>query len=118
MAHIDRDQVLDLCASLPGSVLDFPFGENISVFKVGGKMFALLGTDDVPGRVNLKIDPDEASDLVRAHEAIEPGYHMNKRHWITVTLNVSLPDDFVADLVESSYALVVSALPKRLRPVE
>jgi predicted DNA-binding protein (MmcQ/YjbR family) len=116
MAHIDREHVLELCASLPGAELTFPFTETTSVFKVGGKMFALLGTDDAPGRVNLKVDPDEGSDLVRSHEAIEPGYHMNKRHWITVTLDGSLPDDFVEDLIESSYDLVVSALPKRLRP--
>ena len=116
MPSADREYVLARCASLRGSVLEFPFGEDTSVFKVGGKMFALLGIDDSPGRVNLKIDPDEGADLVRAHEAIVPGYHMNKRHWITVTLDGSLPDEFVEDLIANSYELVVASLPKRLRP--
>jgi len=89
-----------------------PFGPDNIVFKVKAKMFALLALDEVPPRVNLKCDPDLAEGLRAAHEAIIPGYHLNKRHWNTVILDGSLPERMVVEMIEDSYDLVVAKLPK------
>lgn len=87
---------------------EFPFGPQAAVYKVAGKMFALLIPEDVPPRMNLKCDPDRAHDLREEHDAIIPGYHMNKRHWNTVILDGSLSDDFIIELVEHSFELVLA----------
>ena len=94
---------------------DFPFGPEMSVFKVGGKMFAISALDRTPLEVSVKSEPELAVDLRDTYAAIRPGYHLNKRHWNTVTLDGSLPDQLIRDLVQDSYDLVVSALPKRTR---
>jgi predicted DNA-binding protein (MmcQ/YjbR family) len=104
-----------LCLSFAGAVEEFPFGPETSVFKVGGKMFALSGLERRPLQVSLKCEPDLADQLRLAHQAINPGYHLNKRHWNTVTLDGSLPDRMVRDLVEDSYDLVVDGLPRAKR---
>lgn len=99
----------------PGAAEDYPFGEDAAVFKVAGKMFALVSLPAEPPRVNLKCDPEWAEVLRERHRAVEPGYHMDKRHWNTLVLDGSLPDDEVLDLVDHSYELVVAKLPKRVR---
>ena len=104
-----------LCLRFPGAVEDFPFGPETSVFKVEGKMFALSALGSSLLKVSLKCEPDLAEQLRSAHEAIAPGYHLNKRHWNTVTIDGSLSDAMVGDMVEDSYDLVVAALPRRLR---
>jgi predicted DNA-binding protein (MmcQ/YjbR family) len=104
-----------LCLTFPGAVEEFPFGPETSVFKVGGKMFALSGLERRPLQVSLKCEPDLADQLRLAHEAINPGYHLNKRHWNTLTLDGSLPDRMVRDLIEDSYDLVVAGLPRAKR---
>jgi predicted DNA-binding protein (MmcQ/YjbR family) len=109
-----RDDVLDLCAALPGAVEDYPFGEGVAVFKVGGRMFALVPLEGSPGSVNLKCDPDLALELRARYPAVRPGYHQNKRHWNTVDLDGSL-DGELREMVEDSYALVVSRLPRAQR---
>jgi predicted DNA-binding protein (MmcQ/YjbR family) len=103
------------CLSFPQSEETTPFGPETLVYKVGGKMFALAVPDEFPARVNLKCDPDRALSLRDKHEGITPGYHMNKRHWNTVTLDGSVPSPLVRELVEHSYQLVVSSLPARTR---
>ena len=103
------------CLDRPGASEEFPFGPQTSVFKVAGKMFALSRLDGQPLEVSLKCEP-ELSELLRAgNAAIRPGYHLNKRHWITVTLDGSIPDTMVRDLVEDSYDLVVAGLAARDR---
>ena len=94
---------------------EFPFGPELSVFKVGGKMFALSALDRAPLEVSVKCEPELAVELRGTYAAIRPGYHLSKRHCNTVTLDGTLPDEMVRDLVEDSYDLVVSALPKRVR---
>src|SRR3954470_16249702 len=103
------------CLAQPGAVEDFPFGPEHSVFKVGGKIFAISALDRTPLEVSLKAEPELALHLRAGYAAIRPGYHLNKRHWNTVTLDGSLPDQLIRDLVEDSYDLVLSALPKRTR---
>ena len=85
------------------------------MFKVSGKIFALSALDRAPLDVSVKCEPELAVSLRDSYPAIRPGYHLNKRHWNTITLDGSLPDQLVRDLIEDSYDLVVSALPKRVR---
>ena len=103
------------CLAHPGAEETFPFGPENSVFKVGGKMFALSPLKAKPLRVSVKCEPELAEGLRAAHEAIRPGYHLNKRHWNTIYLDGSLPDQMVFDMIEDSYDLVVDALPKSRR---
>jgi len=102
--------------ALPGAVEDFPFGDEVSVFKVAGKMFALCNLDGDPLQLSIKCEPELAVRLRATYPAIAPGYHLNKRHWNTVTLDGSLPDPMVTDMLGDSYDLVVASLPKARRP--
>ena len=100
------------CLSKPSATEDTPFGPDVLVFKVGGKMFALAALDDVPARVNLKCDPDLALDLRDRYEQVTPGYHMNKKHWNTVEIESGVPDAEVREMIDHSYELVIKGLPK------
>ncbi|MDQ1038735.1 putative DNA-binding protein (MmcQ/YjbR family) [Streptomyces sp. V3I8] len=105
-----------LCLSFDAAVEEFPFTPETSVFKVLGKMFALSSLETRPLKVNLKCDPEDAVRLRGEHEGlIAPGWHMNKRHWNTVTADGALPDRLVRELVEDSYDLVVAKLPRAER---
>ena len=101
-----RTTAHDRCRDLPGAVLTNPFPSPVDVFKVAGKVFALISTDDEPGRLTLKCDPNLGESLRAEHPAIVPGYHMNKRHWITIALDGSLPAALIEELVEDSFDLV------------
>ncbi|MET8740194.1 MULTISPECIES: MmcQ/YjbR family DNA-binding protein [unclassified Streptomyces] len=109
-------QLRAFCLEFNASAEEFPFGPETSVFKVLGKMFALSALDARPLTVNLKCDPDEAVRLREKYDAVVPGWHMNKRHWNTVTVS-GVPDWVLRELIEDSYDLVVAGLPKadRLR---
>ncbi|MCL8250997.1 MmcQ/YjbR family DNA-binding protein [Aeromicrobium fastidiosum] len=104
-----------LCAAMPGATLTFPFGEDTAVYKVGGRIFALTGVDRGQS-VNLKAEPQDVTGLVETYEAVSRGYHMNKKHWVTVQLDGTLPPGLLEELVEDSYDLVVDRLPARDRP--
>ena len=108
-------ELRDHCLSFVGTEETFPFGPQTSVFKVAGKMFALSRLDPDSLHVSVKCDPGLAEALRETHAAVNPGYHLNKRHWNTVTIDGSLPDTLVADMVEDSYDLVVSKLPRSTR---
>ena len=110
-----RDQVLELCSSLSGAVEDDPFGDEVAVFKVGGKMFALVTLAGEFGDVTLKCDPEWAEELRAIYSAVRPGYHTNKRHWNTVDLDGTVDDPELQAMIEHSYELVVSRLPRRER---
>ena len=112
---MDAGRLRDACLGHPGAVHEFPFGPETSVFKVHGKIFALSALDRSPLQVSVKCEPELAEQLRNTYPAIRPGYHLNKRHWNTVTLDGDLPDQLVRDLIEDSYDLVVSALPRRVR---
>jgi predicted DNA-binding protein (MmcQ/YjbR family) len=115
MRHMDATGLRRWCLRQPGAIEDFPFGPEHSVFKVSGKMFALSALDRAPLEVSVKCEPELALSLRDSYPAIRPGYHLNKRHWNTITIDGSLPDQLVRDMIEDSYDLVVSALPKRVR---
>ena len=112
---MNAEELRDHCLTYRGSEETFPFGPETSVFKVAGKLFALSRLASEPLSVSLKCEPALADQLREAHPAIRPGYHLNKRHWNTVTLDGSLPDSMIEELIEDSYDLIVSALPKARR---
>lgn len=114
---MDDEAAQDLCANLPSAALTHPFGFETAVYKVRGKVFALVPLTDERPSITLKIDPEDGIVLVRDHAEIIPGYHMNKRHWITVALDGDLTAELVTDLIEESYRLVVATLPRARRPV-
>ena len=104
--RVEAAELRSCCLSMPGAVEEYPFGPTASVFKVGGKIFAIASLAADPLNVSLKCEP-EIGELLRAgHDSIVPGYHLNKRHWITVTLGSDAPDQLVRDLIEDSYDLV------------
>jgi len=109
---MDLPDFIEYCLSRKAAEETTPFGPDVLVYKVGGKMFALAVPDEVPARVNLKCDPDRAVELRDEYEAIIPGFHMNKRHWNTVVLDGSVPDTLLAELVDHSYTLVVQGMTK------
>ncbi len=107
------------CLSLPNTFEDFPFDNKTMVFKVGAnkvdsKIFALTHIDTFE-YINLKIDPKKSLELQERYDAITPGYHMNKKHWISVSMDESLPDEFIEDLILDSYNLVIKSLPKKVK---
>jgi predicted DNA-binding protein (MmcQ/YjbR family) len=105
------------CLEFAGATQEEPFPGNpdVTVFKVEGKIFAICALADTPLKVSLKCDPDEAVQLRTAHHpAIVPGWHLNKRHWNTVTV-AGLPPRMVRELIEDSYDLVVAGLPRAIR---
>lgn len=100
--------------SLPGAWLDYPFGEHIAVYKIGhdntpegkAKMFALIREQSNPLRVSLKCDPQLSLTLQQRYESVQPGYHLNKKHWITIICSGQLSNDEIFDLARLSYRLV------------
>jgi predicted DNA-binding protein (MmcQ/YjbR family) len=108
-------ELRDHCLAFPGSAETFPFGPQTSVFKVAGKIFALSRLAGRPLQVSVKCEPLLAEQLREAHPAVLPGYHLNKRHWNTLILDGSLTDGMVKDMIEDSYDLVVSGLPRARR---
>ncbi len=108
--HIEA--LRDYCLGKPGATEDLPFGPDVLAFKVRGKIFALVNLEAFPTTVNLKCAPDRAVELREAYEAVQPGYHMNKRHWNTVLLDGSLDRSVVIEMLDDSYTLVVKGLKK------
>ncbi len=103
-----REYCLSKCRTTEGT----PFGPDVLVFKVGGKMFALAALDEVPTTVNLKCDPDLALELRDRYEQVQPGYHMNKKHWNTVEIETGIPDAELRKMIDHSYDRVANSLPK------
>jgi len=109
MTHKELEEYL---LSFPNTLLDFPFGEGTSVYKIGhkdtgqGKMFALIADGSKPLRVSLKCDPVLAETLREKYETIVPGYHLNKKHWNTIICSGQLDEEEIKDLVRLSYRLV------------
>jgi predicted DNA-binding protein (MmcQ/YjbR family) len=111
----------DHCIAKPGVTEGFPFGDSALVMKVESKMFALISMDEIPVTVSLKCDPERAERLRARYAAVQPGYHLNKRHWNTITVDGSLVARELRGLIDHSYDLVVAGLPAasraRLAPV-
>lgn len=104
----------DYCLAKRGVTEGFPFDSKILVFKVMGKLFALTDVDAFES-VNLKCDPERAVDLRETFQGVQPGYHMNKKHWNTVSTSADIPEKLLLELTDHSYELVVKSLTKKLR---
>jgi predicted DNA-binding protein (MmcQ/YjbR family) len=117
LAVIDTKVLRAYCIGKPGAVEELPFGPETLVFKVGGKMFALmpLDTKNEPLTINLKCDPTLAQILRNTYDAVQPGYHMNKTHWNTVTIDGSIPNHEIYEMVDHSYSAIVKSLKKAER---
>ncbi|USD67533.1 MmcQ/YjbR family DNA-binding protein [Vibrio sp. SCSIO 43136] len=109
---MDINQVESFLERCKGSEASYPFGPEARVYKVMGKMFALLAEGDSPQRITLKAKPADVEVLVEEFEAIIPGYYMNKRHWVTISLVDEIGESMLQDLIENSYQLVVKGLTK------
>ena len=108
------DELRATCLALPGAVETFSFGPGVSVFKApNGRMFAVSATGAEPLDISVKCDPDVGAHLRHSFTAITEGYHLDKRHWITVTLGGDVPDALALELIEDSYDLVASKAPAR-----
>lgn len=112
---MDAAEFREYCLTKAGATEGTPFGADVLVFKVGGKIFALAALDEVPPRVNLKCDPDLALDLRDRYEQIKPGYHMNKKHWNTIEIEGGIPAIELRRMIDHSYELVVNNLPRAPR---
>jgi predicted DNA-binding protein (MmcQ/YjbR family) len=102
------------CMAKKGVTEEFPFDNNTLVYKVMGKMFALTDVEEFEG-INLKCDPEVGVQLREEYAAVQPGYHMNKKHWITVQMDGSIGDKLIKGWIDASYNLVVASLPKKFR---
>ncbi len=109
------EEFRDYCLNKIKVTEEFPFGPDTLVFKVAGKVFALTGLDSPELKVNLKCSPEHAIELRDLHPEIKPGYHMNKKHWNTVSFEGNLDETMLKHLVDHSYDLVVKTLPKSKR---
>lgn len=105
----------DYCISKPGVEETFPFDEVTLVFKVMGKMFALTGLDREEFTVNLKADPELSIEWRDAHHQVQPGFHMNKKHWNTVHVEDGLEEKFILQMIDHSYDMVVKGLTRKLK---
>jgi predicted DNA-binding protein (MmcQ/YjbR family) len=109
---MDIERYRTFCLAKKGVTEEFPFGSETMVFKVIGKMFALTNVETFAS-VNLKVDPEVGIELREKYESVQPGYHMNKKHWITVLMDGSIPDKLIYEWIDNSYMLVASSLPKK-----
>ena len=112
---MNAERFREYCLGKASVTEETPFGPDHLVFKIAGKMFALLALEEIPPSANLKCDPDRALDLRDRYEQVRPGYHMNKKHWNTVDIDSGLPEREVTKMIDHSYDLVVQSLPKKAR---
>lgn len=112
---MDLALIKEYMSSKPGAREDYPFGPDVMVFKIKGKMFATLGNHEGVARLNLKCDPVEAEMLRDIFAGVIPGYHMNKKHWNTVILDGGVPEKELHRMIDNSYCLVVKSLSKKDR---
>jgi predicted DNA-binding protein (MmcQ/YjbR family) len=108
------EQIRNYCLKKMGVTEEFPFDEETLVFKVAGKIFLLTSLESIPLQINLKCDPEKAVELREEFESVQPGYHMNKRHWNTIVIDGSIPSRKIFEWIDDSYDLVVSGLSKTL----
>jgi predicted DNA-binding protein (MmcQ/YjbR family) len=105
---MNHKEVEEYVLSMPNAVLEYPFGEDVAVYKVNGKMFALIAEKSDPLRISLKCDPQLAEILREKYENVLPGYHLNKKHWNTIVLTGQLPLEEIQGFIRHSYDLVAT----------
>jgi predicted DNA-binding protein (MmcQ/YjbR family) len=107
---MDLETIRKYCLEKKSTTESFPFGETTLVFKVKGKMFLLIGLDNIPLQFNVKCDPEKAEELRETYSAVIPAFHMNKKHWNTIILNGQLNAKQIREMIDESYELVVRSL--------
>ena len=115
---MNLDYFYEYCLSKKGVTEHFPFNEDALVLKVGGKMFllsSLSSWENGSPKVNLKCDPERAQELRAEYDGIQPGYHMSKKHWNTVSINKEVPDTLIKELIDHSYELVYTSLSNKIK---
>jgi predicted DNA-binding protein (MmcQ/YjbR family) len=112
---VTPDELATVLGAMPHATVEEPFAEGVPVYKVAGKVFAILQPHAAPPSVTLKCDPELARQLREQYRSVVPGYHVNKRLWNTISLDGDVPDDDLLDLVHHSYEQVVAGLPARTR---
>ncbi|RXJ54139.1 MmcQ/YjbR family DNA-binding protein [Candidatus Marinarcus aquaticus] len=110
---MNLEQIETIFMAKQGATKDFPFGDDTMVFKVMDKMFGLISLKKNPLNINLKCDPNDAIAYRDIYECVNPGYHMNKKHWNTITLDGTIKEEILKDMVNESYDLIVSKLTKK-----
>lgn len=106
------EQIREYCLKKKGVTEEFPFDEETLVFKVAGKIFLLASLESIPLQINLKCDPEKAFELREEYESVQPGYHMNKKHWITILIDGTVPIKKLFEWIDNSYSLVLAGLNK------
>jgi predicted DNA-binding protein (MmcQ/YjbR family) len=112
---MDLETIRKYCLEKKSATESFPFGEATLVFKVSGKMFLLMGLDNIPLEFNVKCDPEKAEELRESYSSVIPAWHMNKKHWNTIILNGQLSAKQIREMIDDSYALVIRSLPLKER---
>jgi len=110
---MNKEELREYCIGLKAVTEHFPFDDVSLVFKVGGKMFALLPLNTIETSISLKCDPERAIELREQYEAITPAYHFNKKHWNSIKNDSSISSNLIKELINHSYELVVAGLPKK-----
>jgi len=109
------EDIREYCLSKPFTTEGFPFDETTLVFKVMGKMFAIMGLEQIDPFINLKCDPEKSVELREEYEDVQPGWHMSKVHWNSVYVERGLDKRFIIQLIDHSYELIVAKLPKKVK---
>ncbi len=112
---MDIEFLREYCLKKKGAAEEFPFGDSTLVFKVKGKIFLLAALDGSPLQFNVKCDPDRAIELREQYDAVQPGYHMNKKHWNTIIVDGSIPLGLLKTMIDDSYELILGSLSKKDR---
>jgi predicted DNA-binding protein (MmcQ/YjbR family) len=112
---VDRTRALRTCRALESATEDYPFGDTVAVFKLGGKIFAMVTLDGSIGQLSLKCDPAYAIGLREQYPAVTAGYHLNKRHWNTIALDGSVASEAVGEWIQDSYDLILASLSRTER---
>jgi len=112
---VDIEYLREHCLKKKGVTESFPFGESTLVFKVKGKIFLLASIADLPLWFNVKCDPEKAEQLREQYHDVQPGYHMNKKHWNTIYITGSIPEKLVKEMIDDSYMLIIESLPAKIK---
>jgi predicted DNA-binding protein (MmcQ/YjbR family) len=106
------EQIREYCLKKKGVTEEFPFNEDTLVYKVAGKIFLLASLETIPLQINLKCKPEKAIELRETYDSVQPGYHMNKKHWNTIIIDGPISGNKIFEWIDESYELVVAGLKK------
>jgi len=112
---MDKKSLISYCSSKPFATSDFPFDDEVMVFRICGKIFALLNIKSAENSISLKCNPELALILREEYKGVTPGYHLNKRHWNSVDCNSGIPEEKIIEMIDHSYSVTAKGLTKKQR---